>query len=65
MGTAGAFMQNGRIHETGTIEELFHRPRTRQTAEFTGMDNIIPVTVDGSRRMIASAHTGRPPSPSS
>jgi len=47
MGTDGALMRDGSIHERGSIEELFHRPSSRLAAEFVGMDNVIAVAVDG------------------
>ncbi|MEI8179656.1 ABC transporter ATP-binding protein, partial [Aestuariivirga sp.] len=36
-----AFMSGGRILEVGTPQEIYRRPRIRQTAEFIGEANII------------------------
>jgi len=36
-----AVMQDGRVAQVGTADELFHRPRTRFVAEFIGRTNVI------------------------
>ncbi len=47
MGSEGALMQEGRIVERGSISDIFYRPSNRFTAEFVGIENIIPVRIDG------------------
>jgi len=37
-----AVMSEGRIHQVGTAEDLYLRPRTRFVAEFVGIANFIP-----------------------
>ena len=57
-----AVLQNGRVAQIGTAEELFERPRTRFVAEFIGRTNLIdgvaagPATVArGSLRLHVAA----------
>jgi len=57
-----AVLQNGRVAQIGTAEELFERPRTRFVAEFIGRTNLIdgmaagPTTVArGSLRLHVAA----------
>ena len=42
MGTAGAVMRNGRIEQTGTIDDIFYSPSTPFMASFVGMKNVFP-----------------------
>ncbi len=41
-----AVMNEGRIEQIGTPEEVYHRPATRFVAEFIGEANILEATVD-------------------
>jgi iron(III) transport system ATP-binding protein len=43
-----AVMQSGRFVETGSPEELYHRPRSSFTAHFVGGANILAGTVEGA-----------------
>ena len=42
LGTHGAVMRNGRIEQTGTIDEIFYSPSTPFMASFVGMKNVFP-----------------------
>ncbi len=42
LGTTGAVMRNGRIEQTGTIDEIFYSPSTPFMASFVGMKNVFP-----------------------
>jgi molybdate/tungstate transport system ATP-binding protein len=44
-----AILHDGRIEQTGTVEEVFTRPATAIVAEFVGMKNVLPARVDNSR----------------
>jgi ABC-type Fe3+/spermidine/putrescine transport system ATPase subunit len=43
-----AVMRSGRFVETGSPEELYHRPRSSFTAHFVGGANVVPGTVEGA-----------------
>jgi iron(III) transport system ATP-binding protein len=43
-----AVLQDGRVAQIGTAEELFERPRTRFVAEFIGRTNLIDGVADGT-----------------
>jgi ABC-type sugar transport system ATPase subunit len=43
-----AVLQDGRVVQLGTAEELFERPRTRFVAEFIGKTNLIDGVADGT-----------------
>jgi molybdate/tungstate transport system ATP-binding protein len=51
-----AVVNNGRIEQVDTIENIFRRPRTRFVADFTGMKNFFPVVFEGSQAKIGSLH---------
>ncbi len=42
LGTNGAVMRDGRIEQTGTIDEIFYSPKTPFMASFVGMKNVFP-----------------------
>ncbi len=42
LGTHGVVMRNGRIEQTGTIDEIFYSPSTPFMASFVGMKNVFP-----------------------
>ena len=42
LGTDGAVMRNGRIEQTGMIDEIFYSPSTPFMASFVGMKNVFP-----------------------
>ncbi|MCK4506670.1 MAG: ABC transporter ATP-binding protein [Candidatus Aegiribacteria sp.] len=42
MGTHGAVIRDGKIEQTGTIDEIFYSPKTPFMASFVGMKNIFP-----------------------
>ncbi|NOQ22045.1 MAG: ATP-binding cassette domain-containing protein [Candidatus Aegiribacteria sp.] len=50
LGTTGAVMRNGRIEQTGTIDEIFYSPSTPFMASFIGMKNVFPAefSADGA-----------------
>ena len=43
LANGAAVIRNGRIQQAGTVQEIFHHPRSRFVAEFTGMKNILPL----------------------
>ena len=47
-----AIINNGRIEQTGSIAEVFHRPSTTFVAEFVGMKNIFPAIFNGNKAQI-------------
>ena len=48
----GAVIRNGRLQQSGTIEELFERPSSSFVASFVGMKNVFPCQVNnGSARV--------------
>jgi iron(III) transport system ATP-binding protein len=47
-----AVMSDGRLHQTGTAEDLYYRPQTRFVAQFVGIANFLKNRADGNR-----AHT--------
>jgi 2-aminoethylphosphonate transport system ATP-binding protein len=52
-----AVMDQARLRDCGTPQELYRRPRTEFTASFVGNANLLPVTV-GSRGGVDFAGTG-------
>ena len=49
VGDSVAVMNQGRVEQTGSPEEMFHSPATRFVAEFIGMVDFLPAwSVDGS-----------------
>ena len=50
LGTDGAVMRNGRIEQTGMIDEIFYSPSTPFMASFVGMKNVFPAefSADGA-----------------
>jgi putative spermidine/putrescine transport system ATP-binding protein len=50
-------MNGGRIEQTGTPQEVYEKPATRFVAEFVGLSNFIPGTVEGPGRFRASQGT--------
>ena len=51
-------MNDGRVEQDGTPQDLYHRPATRFVAEFIGETNLMDVTVRemGDDRMVADWH---------
>jgi iron(III) transport system ATP-binding protein len=45
LGDEIAVMNDGRLEQVGTAEDVFHRPRTRFVAEFVGQTDFIPGNV--------------------
>ena len=46
LGTHGAVIRDGSIEQTGTIDEIFYRPKTPFMASFVGMKNVFPAEFD-------------------
>jgi len=44
-----AVINNGRIEQTGSIPEVFHKPSTPFVADFVGMKNIFPAIFNGNK----------------
>jgi molybdate/tungstate transport system ATP-binding protein len=57
-----AVINNGRIEQQGTIQEIFQKPSSAFVADFVGMKNIFPVSVSGDSVMIGPLliHADRP-----
>ena len=47
-----AVMNEGRIAQTGSIEDIFQRPISKFVADFVGMKNLFPARFSGSRAII-------------
>ncbi|MBF8288748.1 MAG: ABC transporter, partial [Candidatus Rokubacteria bacterium] len=47
-----AVLQDGRVAQVGTAEELFERPRTRFVAEFIGKTNLIDGVAEGTAAVV-------------
>ena len=45
----GAVIKDGRLQQTGTVEDLFERPESCFVASFVGMKNVFPCRVSGDR----------------
>ncbi len=43
LGGRGAVMDHGRIRQSGSMEDLFQRPKSTMVADFVGMKNLFPV----------------------
>jgi putative spermidine/putrescine transport system ATP-binding protein len=50
-----AVMSGGRLEQIAAPEELYTRPRTRFVAEFVGLTNALPATVDGEVATVLGA----------
>ena len=48
----GAVMNNGRIEQVGTIEDIFKRPASTFVADFVGMKNLFPARFEGTKARI-------------
>jgi molybdate/tungstate transport system ATP-binding protein len=48
----GAVMNNGRIEQVGTIEDIFQRPASTFVADFVGMKNLFPACFKGTKALI-------------
>ncbi len=44
-------MNQGRLEQVGTPEEIYERPRTRFVAEFIGKTNLLPGTFEGNQKV--------------
>ncbi len=53
-------MLEGDLAQTGRVEEVFRRPRTRRVAEFTGAENILPAGALGAAGPAAAPFVLRP-----
>lgn len=62
LGTRVAVINNGRLEQLGSREEIFYRPATRNVARFIGMRNIfsgVVATVDAEMVVIDNHDVGR------
>jgi molybdate/tungstate transport system ATP-binding protein len=50
----GAVMNNGRIEQVGTIEDIFQRPASTFVADFVGMKNLFAARFNGTRAFIGN-----------
>jgi len=53
-----AVIDAGRIVQTGTPEEIFHRPSSAFVAGFMGADNALDVTQNGDGSLVAASQAG-------
>ena len=49
VGDAIAVLNGGRVEQTGSPEDIFHRPATRFVAQFIGMVDFLPTWSDGDK----------------
>jgi molybdate/tungstate transport system ATP-binding protein len=58
----GAVMNNGRIEQVGTIEDIFQRPASAFVADFVGMKNLFAARFKGTKALVGhlEIETGRP-----
>ncbi len=47
-----AILHDGRIEQTGAVETVFKQPATAFVADFVGMKNVLPASIDGDRLLI-------------
>src|SRR5262245_45841849 len=43
-------LEHGKVLQASTLDDVFHRPRSRRVAEITGMENMLDATVVGKYR---------------
>ena len=55
-----AVMNDGRLEQLGTPDEIYRRPASRFVADFIGDSNFFDVTVDGRRRAASRRHAASP-----
>jgi molybdate/tungstate transport system ATP-binding protein len=53
-----AIIHQGRLEQTGSVDEIFTRPATPFTARFVGMRNIFEARFDDDLAVIGKANTG-------
>jgi ABC-type Fe3+/spermidine/putrescine transport system ATPase subunit len=53
MATRIAVLDQGRIEQLGTPQEIYRRPATRFVADFIGHANFLDVTVDGDTAVVS------------
>jgi molybdate/tungstate transport system ATP-binding protein len=49
-----AVMNNGRIEQVGSIEDIFQRPRSTFVADFVGMKNLFAARFEGTKAVVHS-----------
>lgn len=54
LGSRGAVINNGKIEQTGNMEDIFQRPETPFVADFVGMKNIFEARFKGSSAVIGN-----------
>jgi len=47
-----ALLSHGRLLQLGTPEDLYHRPASRDVAEFIGRATLVPAEIDGSSALL-------------
>ena len=55
-----AVLHDGRIEQTGTVDDVFRRPTTEFVADFVGMKNVLPVGVETGRLTIGGLTLAMP-----
>lgn len=64
LGQRAAVIRDGRIQQTGTVDEVFRHPETAFVARFVGIKNLFPATFQTGRATIGSlalSMTATPP----
>jgi molybdate/tungstate transport system ATP-binding protein len=51
-------MMDGRIIQTGTVREIFNRPKDREVADFVGVENVLEGTVSKDEDGVAIIDVG-------
>jgi molybdate/tungstate transport system ATP-binding protein len=52
VGRRGVVLNNGRIEQTGTLEDIFQRPRSTFVADFVGIKNLFQVKFEGTKALV-------------
>jgi len=54
LATQAAIMDNGKIEQVGSIQDIFLRPCSSLVADFVGMKNVFPATFNGTKALASN-----------
>jgi molybdate transport system ATP-binding protein len=58
LGDAMAVIIDGRVHQTGTVQEAFRRPADALVAAALGVENVLPARIEGSEAGLLTLRIG-------